>query len=177
MAPLRDLGPSMDTLAMVPPAGISDLHMDPPDPVPYTSGGLMLKELPAEKIDDFVAAGGPDSGSTLLTVELRQLGGALGRREAGAGALASLDADFLYFGVGMEADEEMGKKARDDLTRMNEALVSHDAGCRYYNFSEQHLDDPSSCWDAETYARLQKARAAYDPDELFRASHAIAPAS
>ena len=173
LQPLRDLGPSMDTLAMVPPAGISDLHMDPPDPVPYRTNGLMLNGLPEQGIDDLVAAGGSDSGSTLLTVELRQLGGALGRREAGAGALASMDADLLYFGVGMAADEEMAKVTGDDLARMNEALVAHDAGCLYHNFAEDHLDDPSGCWDAEAYARLKKAKAAWDPDGLFRPSHAI----
>ena len=34
LAPLRALGPAMDTFAMVPPVGIAELHMDPPEPVP-----------------------------------------------------------------------------------------------------------------------------------------------
>jgi FAD/FMN-containing dehydrogenase len=177
LKPLRDLGPSMDTMAMVPPAGISELHMDPPDPIPYGSDHLLLGELSEQGIDDFVAAGGPDSGSTLVSVELRQLGGALGRKEPDAGALASLDAQFLYMGVGMRADEELAKATGAALARMHDAVAPYDAGCRYSNFVEDHLDDPSSCWDAEAYARLQKAKAAYDPDGLFRASHLIPPTS
>ena len=34
LTPLRDLGPAMDTFATVPPAVLSDLHMDPPEPGP-----------------------------------------------------------------------------------------------------------------------------------------------
>lgn len=65
MAPLRALGPTLDTFAMVPPAGIAELHMDPPDPVPYTGEGQMLGELTPAAIDAFVAAAGPGSGSPL----------------------------------------------------------------------------------------------------------------
>jgi len=51
----------MDTFAMVPPAGIAELHMDPPEPVPHTADGLMLGDLPGEAIDRFVATAGPGS--------------------------------------------------------------------------------------------------------------------
>ena len=59
LRPLRELGPAMDTFAMVPPVGIAELHMDPPDPVPYTGEGMMLGELSDATIDAFVAAAGP----------------------------------------------------------------------------------------------------------------------
>ena len=35
LEPLRELGPVMDTFAMVPPAALAELHMDPIEPVPY----------------------------------------------------------------------------------------------------------------------------------------------
>src|SRR5690606_35763903 len=35
LEPLRALGPQMDTLATVPAAALTELHMDPVDPVPY----------------------------------------------------------------------------------------------------------------------------------------------
>jgi FAD binding domain len=35
--PLRALGPAMDTIQRVEPVGIAELHMDPPNPVPYTA--------------------------------------------------------------------------------------------------------------------------------------------
>ncbi len=42
LAPLRDLGPAMDTFAVQPPAGIAGLHMDPPEPAPYAAYGMLL---------------------------------------------------------------------------------------------------------------------------------------
>ena len=60
LEPLRALGPAIDTFAMVPPVGLSELHMDPPEPVPYTGEGMMLGELDAAAIDAFVAAAGPE---------------------------------------------------------------------------------------------------------------------
>jgi hypothetical protein len=104
LRPLRDLGPAMDTFAMVPPAGISELHMDPPQPVPYTGEGQMLGKLDAAAIDRFVDAAGPDSGSPLVSAEIRHVGGALTRPQPHHGALSTLDADFLTFGVGMVLD-------------------------------------------------------------------------
>src|SRR6185437_7397635 len=44
LAPLRALGPAIDTVAMVPPVALSEMHMDPPDPVPYLGGHLVLGE-------------------------------------------------------------------------------------------------------------------------------------
>ena len=66
LAPLRALGPEVDTVRMVPPVELSEMHMDPPDPLPYLGEHLVLGDLPAAAIDDFVAAAGPGSGSTLV---------------------------------------------------------------------------------------------------------------
>jgi hypothetical protein len=174
--PLRDLGPAMDTFATVPPAGILELHMDPPEPVPYHAEHALLNDLPLEGIDAFVGAGGPDSDVALVSMELRQLGGALRRREPGAGALATIDADFLYFGVGMVPGPEAAPAVKAAHARMIDAVNPWDAGCTYANFNEKH-GDPSACWDAETFARLQRAKTAYDPDGILRANHAIVPTS
>ena len=49
LKPLRDLGPAMDTFAMRPPVGLSELHMDPPHPVPYVSSSLLTQDLSARR--------------------------------------------------------------------------------------------------------------------------------
>ncbi len=107
IAPLRDLGPQMDTFAMVPPAGLAELHMDPVDPIPYRTAHSLVGELPAKAIDDLVAVTGPGSGSPLLTVELRHGGGALARAEAGHGALATLPGSYAMLAVGAVMEPEM----------------------------------------------------------------------
>ena len=60
--PLRALRPIMDTIGMVPPAGIAELHMDPREPMPYVGEGQLLGRLDEAGIDAFVAAAGPGSG-------------------------------------------------------------------------------------------------------------------
>ena len=37
LAPLRALGPEMDTFAAIPPVGLSYIHMDPEEPMPGIS--------------------------------------------------------------------------------------------------------------------------------------------
>src|SRR3954451_9255878 len=86
--PIRDLAPDIDTFAVVPPAALGDLAMDPTDPLPIAMTTTLMSDLPGGGVDDLVAAAGPGSESPLAMVELRQMGGAMARRESGAGARA-----------------------------------------------------------------------------------------
>ena len=74
VGPLHELEPELDTMAMIPAAALSSVHMDPPHPVPGIGDGTMLAELPAEAVDALVAAAGPESGSPLVSVELSPAG-------------------------------------------------------------------------------------------------------
>ena len=67
-----------------PAAALQHVHMDPEQPVPgRRATAMLLDDLPAAAIDALVAAAGPGSGSPLLSVEVRQLGGALGKPGGG----------------------------------------------------------------------------------------------
>ena len=175
LAPLRALGPAIDTVRMVPPVELSEMHMDPPDPLPYLGEHLVLGDLPASAIDDFVTAGGPGSGSGLVSVEVRHVGGALGRGGDGHGALDKLPGDFVYFGIGMASDETEAAATRESLHRVTDTLRPYRTGS-YLNFEEDPAD-PASFYGADTYRRLRAVKAAVDPDELFRANHTIPPAA
>jgi len=172
LRPLRELGPALDTFAMVPPAGISELHMDPPEPVPYTGEGQMLGTFPAAAIDAFVAAAGPGSGSPLVSAEIRHLGGALLRDAPHHGALATFDASHLTFGIGMVFDDETYQANRVQLARLADAFAPYDSGRQYLNFTEEETD-PARFYRADAYRRLQAVKAQVDPDNVFRANHPI----
>ena len=174
MAPLRALGPEIDTITMVPPVGIAELHMDPPDPLPYMGEGGMLGPIDAEAIDRFVAAVGPGSGSALVSVELRHAGGELHRARPGGGAIATLDAEFVTFAVGAVLDAGSVDALDETLTALRAALAPYDSGREYLNFAEHHTD-PARFYPPQTYARLRAAKAAYDPGRLFKANHEITP--
>jgi FAD/FMN-containing dehydrogenase len=174
LAPLRALGAEIDTFAMIPPAGLLGIHMDPPAPVPATGDGALLDVVPGEAIDSLVAAAGPGSGSPLLMVELRHLGGALARAGDGHGAVATLEGDFAFFAVGMALDADMAAAVDAHVDVVKQALCEWDAGRRYLNFSERPMDTRRA-YSSAAYRRLQAVKTLVDPNDVFRANHPIAP--
>jgi FAD/FMN-containing dehydrogenase len=174
-APLRALGPAIDTFAMVPPAGIAELHMDPPEPVPYTGEGMMIDGLDAVAIERFVRAAGPGSDSPLVSAEIRHLGGAIGRTGERHGALGAMDSEYLTFALGMVFDDETYRANRRQLEMVRHALRPYDTGRQYLNFTEDETD-PATFYRADAYSRLRAVKAAVDPGNVFRANHPIAAA-
>jgi FAD/FMN-containing dehydrogenase len=171
LAPLRGLGPAMDTFAVQPPAGISGLHMDPPEPAPYAGASMLLGDLPGEAIDAFLGAVGPGSGSKLVSAEIRHDGGAMGRTGDGHGAMNSLPGGFLMFGVGMVPEPAAMAPTKGWLGAMTAAMAPWDAG-RYLNFSDES-EDIAVAYPPETVERLRAAKATYDPENLFHANHPV----
>ncbi len=172
LAPLRRLGPEMDTFDVVPPVGLCELHMDPRDPLPYTGEALMLSDLPAQAIDAFVAAAGPGSGSPLVSAEIRHLGGALFCSSERHGALDTFDAEFLTFGLGLAFDDEMLQANCEQLRVLRRGLAPYDSGRQYLNFAGD-ATNVSTFYKPEAYRRLQAVKGAVDPDNVFRANHPI----
>jgi FAD/FMN-containing dehydrogenase len=175
LQPLRELGPETDTLATIPPDGLSELHMDPPQPVPNAGDGMLLSELPAAAVDALVGIAGAGSGSPLLSVEVRHLGGALANASASNGALSSLDAGFALYAVGIAMDAEMKAAAQAHAAKVQDALAAWSAGRSFMNFTERRAD-PGELFDAATYARLRRVKGEYDPDDVIRGNHSIPPA-
>ena len=168
--PLRELGPEMDTLAMVPPIGLAMLHMDPIDPVPYASAHALLGELSERAIDEALAAVGPGAGSP-VSVEVRHGGGALARSGPGHGAIATLPGEYNMFAIGPVMEPEALPALEADLARVAEAFRPDDVG-RYLNFTEER-HELDAMFPPGTLPRLRAVKAAYDPDGIFRANHAV----
>jgi FAD/FMN-containing dehydrogenase len=171
---VHDLGPAMDTFAMVPPAALGPMAMDPPDPLPFVPTTAVLSDLPHAGVDELVTAVGPDSGSPLAMVELRQLGGALGRETPGAGARATLPGSLVLMALGVPQDEESGATVRGYLGSLARAVDPYRVG-DYANFVMEPTD-ASRFFDPETWARLRQVKALYDPSDLFKGNHHIPPA-
>jgi FAD binding domain len=173
IAPLRELGqPVMDTFGQIPAEGLSRIHMDPEPPVPGLGHHEVLAELPDDAIDAFVGAAGPDAGSPLLLSEIRQLGGALARPDENGGALSSLDADFVMFGVGMPITPELGKAIESHLDHLHETMKPWAAEGGYFNFAERPCD-VDAIMPPETCSRLAEVKRRWDPDGMIVANHAL----
>lgn len=164
-APLVDLGPVMNSLAAVPPAGIADLHMDPPGPVSGITGHMLLEDLGDEALGELLRVAGPGSGSKLTSVEVRHGGGALSRPEPNAGALSSLPGNFNMFAVGSTMDPTAVAPTRDRLDRLHTALKPFEAG-RYMSFCDEPTDFEAA-FSAEACDRLRALKVKHDPDDLF----------
>jgi FAD/FMN-containing dehydrogenase len=170
LAPLRALGPEMDTFEDIPPVGLSRIHMDPEQPMPGISDSMMLDGLSEETVDQLVDAAGPGSGSPLLMVELRHLGGALGRYAGGA--LSRFEGEYLYFAAGIPMDPAVVAALEAQFAIVGSVLASQSSGNHYLNFAERPVD-PVSFYGEQTYARLRRIKAEVDPLEIFRGNHEI----
>jgi FAD/FMN-containing dehydrogenase len=168
IAALRAMEPEMDTFAMIPPVGLSYIHMDPEEAMPGHSDSRLLDELPAEAVDAFV-----DLGSTpgaVMMYEMRHIGGALARR--GSGALGAFRGSYLTFAAGLAATPEMKAGVEAALVPFVEAMEPYGSGGRYLNFAERKTD-PRTFYGELNYARLKRVKAQYDPANLFRGNHEI----
>ena len=171
LAPLRELGPEIDTFAMVPPAALADLHMDPEDPMPAASGHMLVGNLSEDAIDNLVAITGPGSDSPLVSIELRHTGGALGRVEEGSGALGKLAGEYAMFAVGVAPVPEAEAAINERVAMVKSVLAPWDEG-HYLNFVEETVDT-ATVYSPTTYERLQSVRRSYDAGGLFVANHAV----
>jgi len=163
---LRRLGPVIDTITEVAPGAISDLHMDPREPVAADDQHQLIKNLPSTAIDDLVRVTGPGSGSPLLSFELRHLGGALEHRNPDYGPLALGNGAFATFGVGLTPDAQAVESVRERFAMVANALRPYDAGYALPSFT-LHSADPSLFFDFATIARLEAVRIDVDPHGVF----------
>ena len=118
---------------------------------------------------------GPGSGSPLLMVELRHLGGALGRRAPHAGALGSLTGEYLLYGLTIPMAPELVAAFEATAPRLLAALAPVTDSRKYSNFYESETD-PATFFEPGAYERLRAVKGAEDPGDLFRSNHSISPA-
>ena len=167
--PLRDLGPEIDTVTMMPTSDLSVVNMDPDFPLPYEGDGILLTDLPADAITALVGA---FVGSPLLHVEVRHLGGAVAVRSPDHGILDAIDQPFVLFTFGTTPDAETHAAVERNVTLLLGTMATWDSGRRYLNFAESRVD-PRSIYPEESYARLLRIKANYDPADMFQANHSV----
>jgi hypothetical protein len=175
LRPLRELGPVLDTFEVRGVETLQQLHMDPEHPVPGLGDGMLLGELTPETVEAVVGVAGPGSGSPLLSVELRHLGGALSTPAPANGALSALDAAFAVFAVGIAGDLEGKAAVERHVDAVLAALRPWDAGTIYFNFTERPAAG-RRIYPEHVEHRLRRVKAAYDPSGLIRSNHPIAAA-
>ena len=170
LEPMRSVGePYMDTVGTVAAPALATLAGDPEDPVPALGAGFLLESLDTDAIDAYVELAGPDSGAPLIFLEIRRLGGALERSSDSHGALDVAGADYLLYGVGAVMSPEVGAAIKALIGRIEERMAPWTADHALPAFAEQRTG-LRSCFHADVADRLERVKAAYDPDGLILAN-------
>lgn len=156
--------PIVDEFEVTSPTALVRLHGDPEGPTPGLAHHALLTDFDSGAATAMVDVMGVGSDNPLVSLEVRHLGGALGREVDGSGALGHIDAGYVANAVGMVPDPSTAAEVYDLLGRTIGAFAPWDAGT-YLNFVERAGESP---FDARTRERLARVRAAHDPDGTFR---------
>jgi FAD/FMN-containing dehydrogenase len=170
--------PVMDTFVVMPVAAMDAISMDPVDPMGSVQHSEMLSDLSPETIEALLEVAGPGSGSPLIMLEVRQLGGALARTPGRLFPMGGGKAGYIMNGVGVTFTPEMVEGVRAHLARVTEATREHQTGETYVNFMELAAageDRVRAAYPAEDWERLVALKDRHDPDNLFRFNRNIAP--
>jgi hypothetical protein len=159
--PLRG-GTLVDTFGPVGAAELVRVAGDPEEPMPTRGDGFLLDALDVDAV-----AGLIDDLDPLGVLELRLLGGALGRAPRGHGALARLDAAYALFAGGAAVDAAAGAAIDERLDGLRERLAPWRAAQELLNSS-----GGAGAFDAATAERLDAVRDRVDPERRLVAAYA-----
>lgn len=174
--PLRDVALMLrDSVADMPFTAVGAIHNDPTEAVPLYERTAYLEDIDEDAADAFAHLAGPDSNCLLRLVELRHLGGALGRQPEVPNAVGNRHAAFLLYLAGEPTSGADVERCADAImTRM----AAWDTGAVSLNFLGANEASPErvrAAYSEADYRRLVAVKRAYDPENVFRINHNIPP--
>ncbi|MDQ5894396.1 MAG: FAD-dependent oxidoreductase [Actinomycetota bacterium] len=168
IAPLTDLKPVLNTVRNTSPESFMAEYTDPeidPDTPPDAYEHVMLDRLPAEACQAAAEFAQPLTGCGAMMIELRHLGGALGRPSSRGGALDRIDGEFSLFMIGPQD----GAVA---MAHAGDVLSDFGRGRTYFNFMTERTGRQTA-YPPETIERLADLYEAVDPEGLLDHPHPI----
>ena len=172
--PLRELGPELDTFATISAPALARLNIDPEQPIPSVGDGAFLTDFPAAAVDTLMALAGPAADTPLQSIDIRHLGGALARHADRGGAQPKIDANYLIFAKGVTPTPQQRDAVRTHVRALKNSIVTWHAGYDYYNFVETPAE-AEVVLPRVSFERLQRVKAAHDPDETIISAHPVRP--
>jgi hypothetical protein len=159
--------PLLDTFRDRSFAELAEIHMDPRDPAPARGDGRPISRPDASvAVAMFQAAGIVDRGP-LVVVELRHLGGAVAD-DVSAGALTTLDGEFVLTATGIASTTEQVSAVDSQLKLLADAAAPVDLGRSFAAFRGGQQDAPGAL-GADAARRLQQLGEQRDPHNgLYR---------
>ena len=164
LAPLRELGPELDMIRPMPATELSQIHMDPPEPVPASGTGMLLSSLEGDTVAAAVAAVAEGPGEALIGIEIRRLGGAVARSRR-PGVRTAVDEAAAVFAVGVAASPDLAAATGAGLAAVREGLAPWRSPLGIMNLAE--ADAVTAVFSADELARLGAVADRLDPDGAF----------
>ncbi|HKH40265.1 MAG TPA: FAD-binding oxidoreductase [Solirubrobacterales bacterium] len=174
IAPFRALAkPYAD---MVRPMSYPELYEGPEQEARFASGTNFFSDSLEPAHAEAILEHLPKSTAMMKAVQLRVLGGALGRVPNDATAFAHRDRRLFANIAAMYVDP--GEKDAHDawVAGLADALGKDGAGGYVGFLGEEDEDTVRAAYPGGTWDRLRELKRRYDPDNLFRLNHNIPPA-
>ena len=176
-APLLDMEPAMAMVETMPYVAVQGLieAANQKGFLNYWTADF-YDELPDEAIDTLVAIAN-EPVSPLTQILVVPGGGAIARVDEDAMALGSRHAAFNLHFLGMWADPADTDRNIDYIRNLASALKPWSTGAAYLNFlGDEGMSRIEASFGSEKFAKLQRIKAQWDPDNVFRHNQNIPPA-
>jgi FAD/FMN-containing dehydrogenase len=179
LKPLRSIGtPLLDTFRRMPYAEIGTIANDPPEAPPLftamDSGGL--RALSSEAIDSLLRIAG-DRAAGIFLVEVRHMGGALVRQPDASMPFGFKSPWFISALAAAPTLDALqgGKRSMDTLMQALEPMLTGERLINGLDAGSTGPDVTRAGYSAENYQRLVALKGTYDPANVLRFNHNIAP--
>ena len=175
LAPMRQAGQViLDGVGRIPYTQADLIHQDPTDPMPIWEKGALLRELTTDAVEGLVETAGPEVAPALVMVEVRLLGGALGRPAPVPNAVAGREGAYTLFTLGV-ARPGVDTGAASAGAAVHERLRPWLIGTCLLNWlGDSHTPaQVAAAWQPEVHGRLMTVKRSVDPHNLFRYGHAL----
>jgi hypothetical protein len=171
--PLRAAAPAIvDTVREMPYSEVATIHNDPTEPAPGVERSGLLGSLSQETVDALFAAAGP----ALTVVELRHLGGALGRAPSRPSPVGFRAAAAFSLFTATAGPPEALTAAHAQGAELMSALAPWRVGGPFVSFlGGADLTDVAAAYEPADYQRLRELKTVWDPANVFRINHNIPP--
>ena len=168
IAALTDLNPVLNTVRDTDPAAFlgeyTDPEIDPSEP-PHAFEHVLLDRLPRDAVQLTAEFAQPMTGCGAMMVEIRHLGGAMGNRPVGGGAMERIDGEYSLFVVGFP-------EAAEAMAHAVDVLSDFGRGRTYFNFMPRRTGRETA-YSPEAIERLTDLYEAVDPEGLLDHPHPI----
>jgi hypothetical protein len=173
LAPFREI-PAMwaDTMDTVALGELGAICAEPEEPLPAIEHSGLLTDFDDRAVDGLVRAVGRESGSPLVVVQVRHLGGALARGTADEGPAGAIAEPYQLFELGVPMMPELVPAIRAAFERTDTELAGYLSGRTSFTFLGSDAD-PGRAFSADALQRLRDVKRRVDPDGVIRSNRPV----